>query len=180
MCSQLKFTNIRTREDLVIPQADDVNKIIQFPLKVYEGYNTSGKMESVFDFTNRQSSYYRHASEILGLVESNDRHRYKLTHKGEEYFKLPTEKRSNFICRLLLEFPIMNEIFLDISSDRDKSITKQDIIDLLKKKSDLTGSTLERRARTITSWFRWIRNNLGIVEVDRYGRIRISRQMSFN
>jgi hypothetical protein len=72
----------------------------------------------------------------------------------------------------------MNEIFLDISSDRDRSITKQHIIDLLKKKSDLTGSTLERRARTIRSWFRWIRNNLGIVEVDRYGRITISRQMS--
>src|SRR5919197_6331619 len=85
-----------------------------------------------------------------------------------------------FICRLLLEFPIMNEIFLDISSDRDRYVTKQHIIDLLKKKSDLTGSTLERRARTIRSWFRWIRNNLGIVEVDRYGRIRISRQLSFN
>jgi C-terminal AAA-associated domain len=172
-----QFTNISTREDLVIPQADDVNKIIQFPLRVYEGYNTSEKMENVFDFTNRQSSYYRHASEILGLVESDDQHRYKLTDKGEQYFKLPAEKRSNFICRLLLEFPIMNEIFLDLSSDRDKSITKQNIIELLKKKSDLTGSTLERRARTIRSWFRWIRNNLGIVEVDRNGRIRISRQM---
>jgi hypothetical protein len=116
----------------------------------------------------------------LGLVESEDRRRYKLTDKVEEYFKLSAEKRTNFICRLLLEFPIMNEIFLDISSDRDKSVTKQHIIDLLKKKSDLTGSTLERRARTIRSWFRWIRNNLGIVEVDRYGRIRISRQLRFD
>jgi hypothetical protein len=175
-----QFTDVRAREDLVIiPQADDVNKIIQFPLSVYEGCDTSGKMENVFGFTNRQSSYYRHASEILGLVESDDRHRYKLTDKAEEYFKLPAEKRSNFICRLLLEFPIMNEIFLDISSDRDKYVTKQHIIDFLKKKSDLTGSTLERRARTIRSWFRWIRNNLGIVEVDKYGRIRISRQLRF-
>jgi hypothetical protein len=113
-------------------------------------------------------------------VESDDRHRYKLTDKGEAYFKLSAEKRSKFVCRLLLEFPIINEIFLDISSDTDKSVTKQDIIDLLKKKSGLTGSTLERRARTIRSWFRWIRNNLGIVEVDRYGRIRISRQLRFD
>jgi hypothetical protein len=172
-----QFTDVRARKDLIIPQADDVNKIIQFPLSVYEGYDTSAKMENVFGFTNRQSSYYRHASEILGLVESDDKNRYKLTNKAEEYFKLSSEKRSNFVCRLLLEFPIINEIFLDISSDRDKSITKQNIIDLLKKKSDLTGSTLERRARTIRSWFRWIRNNLGIVEVDKYGRIRISRQL---
>ena len=74
----------------------------------------------------------------------------------------------------------MNEIFLDISTDHNKFITKQNIIDILKKKSDLTGSTLERRARTIRCWFRWIRNNLGIVEVDRYGRIRISRQLKLN
>jgi hypothetical protein len=71
----------------------------------------------------------------------------------------------------------MNEIFLDISSDYNSLVTKQNIIDLLKKKSNLTGSTLERRARTIRCWFKWIRNNLGIVEVDRYGRIRISRQL---
>jgi hypothetical protein len=55
-----QFTNIRTREDLVLPQADDVNKIVQFPLRVYEGYNTSEKMQSALDFTNCQSSYYRH------------------------------------------------------------------------------------------------------------------------
>jgi len=47
---------------------------------------------------------------------------------------------------------------------------------LLKKKSPLTGSTLGRRAQTIISWFKWIRNNLGIVEVNDNGEIRISRQ----
>jgi|SRR5215211_4171252 len=36
--------------------------------------------------------------------------------------------------------------------------------------------TLERRARTIRSWFRWIRNNLGLVEVDAAGNVRIDRQ----
>jgi uncharacterized protein DUF6997/uncharacterized protein DUF6996 len=62
-----QFTDVQARKDLIIiPQADDVNKIIQFPLRVYEGHDTSGKIESIFDFTNRQSSYYRHASEIFG------------------------------------------------------------------------------------------------------------------
>jgi hypothetical protein len=44
---------------------------------------------------------------------------------------------------------------------------------LLKKKSALTGSKLERRARTIRPGFRWIRNNLGIVEVDNGGSCRL-------
>lgn len=71
----------------------------------------------------------------------------------------------------------MNAIFLDLSTDPKKVITKQDIIDLLKRKSDIAGDTLSRRARTITSWFKWIRNNLGIVEVDTEGKIRLSSQM---
>ena len=47
---------------------------------------------------------------------------------------------------------------------------------LLRKKSHLTGSTLERRAKTIRIWFKWIRNNLGFLEVDDADNIRIDRQ----
>jgi hypothetical protein len=68
----------------------------------------------------------------------------------------------------------MNEIFIDICSDQNKTISKQEIIELLKK-SHLTGSTLERRARTIRTWFKWIRNNLGLVELYASGNIRIDR-----
>ena len=160
-----------------IPQADDVNKIIEFPLRVFDGYDTAKRMVDAFGFVNRQSSYYRHASEIFGLITVDKNNRYKLTNKGEEYLKLSAEKKSNFICRLLLEFPIINEIFIQISSDSDKVISKQDIIELLKRKSHLTGSTIGRRAQTIISWFKWIRNNLGIVDVSKEGSIRIARQM---
>ena len=60
-------------------------------------------------------------------------------------------------------------------SDKDKVVSKQDIILLLRKTSNLTGSTLERRTRTIISWFRWMRNNLGIVELDSKGDIIMSK-----
>ncbi|MGB8033013.1 MAG: AAA-associated domain-containing protein [Nitrososphaeraceae archaeon] len=123
--------------------------------------------------------YYRQASETLGLIKKQTG-KYELTDIAQRYLRLPTEKKAAFICKLLLEFPIMNKIFIDISSDHNKVITKQDIIKLLKEKSSLTGSTLERRARTIRSWFRWIRNNLGIVEVDKYGNIKVSRQMKLD
>ena len=46
---------------LNIPQADDVNKILQFPLRIFEGYDTSEKMMDAFGFVKRQSSYYMHA-----------------------------------------------------------------------------------------------------------------------
>lgn len=110
--SAKQFQNVSpVKEKIKIPQADKVEKIIQFPPRISEGYDTSEKMVGVFGFTIRQSSYYRHAAEILGLVR-NDRYKYTLTDKGEEYLKLPVEKKSSFICKLILEFP--NNSFYDI------------------------------------------------------------------
>lgn len=71
----------------------------------------------------------------------------------------------------------MHEIFLQISIDLTKTYNKQDIADLLRQKSHLTGSTLSRRAQTIISWFKWIRNNLGIVDVKKDNTIQIARQL---
>jgi hypothetical protein len=159
-----------------IPQADDVNKISEFPLRVFEGYDTADKIKHVFGFVNRQSSYYRQASEILGLVSRDIHGEYRLADRGEEYLRLPSQEKSHYLCKLLLEFPIVNDVFLDISIDTNKVIKKEHIIGLLKKYSHLSGSTLGRRAQTIISWFKWIRNNVGIVEVNDHGEIRISRQ----
>lgn len=181
---QIQLTNIIsvkqyqkvTPNKLDIPQADDVNKIIQFPFRVFEGYDTSEKMIDAFGFVRRQSSYYRQAAQILGLV-ALDNHHYKITDLGERYLKLPEHEKSSFICKLLLGFSIMNEIFLQISTDRTKVVSKEEIIEMLRNKSHISGSTLGRRAQTIISWFKWIRNNLGIVEVSKEGNIRISTQM---
>ncbi len=171
------YQNVRpSNSKKEIPQADDVNKISEFPLRVFEGYDTADKIKHAFRFVNRQSSYYRQASEILDLVSRDQGGKYKLTHRGQEFLQLPSERKSHYLCKLLLEFPIVNEVFLDISINTNKVIHRRHIVELLKKNSDLTGSTLTRRAQTIISWFKWISNNLGIVEVNNNGDIRISRQ----
>jgi hypothetical protein len=68
----------------------------------------------------------------------------------------------------------MNEIFLKVIMERNKVISINDIIQIIKKRSYLQGTTLARRTRTIVSWFKWIRNNLGLIEVDRVGNISSS------
>ncbi len=99
------YQNISPIENKInIPQADDVNKIIQFPLRVFEGYDTSQKMIDAFGFVKRQSSYYRQAAQILGLVEL-DKNRYKLTASGEEYLRLPAEKNPALSVNCFLSFP---------------------------------------------------------------------------
>ena len=122
---------------------------------MFEGYDTSDKMTEAFGFVNRQSSYYRHAAQLIGLV-TMDRNKYKLTESGEEFLKLPQEKKSSYVCKLLLEFKIINRIFLEISVDKSKIISRNDIIQILRQCSNITGSTLGRRAQTIISWFRWM------------------------
>jgi hypothetical protein len=163
-----------------IPQADEVNKIIEFPLRVFEGYDTEEKIKHAFGFVNHQSSYYRQASEILGLVSKDKEWKYKLTDRGEQFLRLPSQQKSQYLCKLLLEIPIINEVFLDVSIDPSKTIGKQTIIGMLKKYSHLSRSTLGRRTQTIISWFKWIRNNFGIVEVNDNGEIRISRETRIN
>ncbi len=163
------------KEKLKIPQADDLNKIIEFPFRVAEGMDTAQKAAKYFDFAKRQSSYYREATEILGLVELRG-NRYYLTDKGEQYIRLPTPIRMKYFCKLLLEFPVINQIFLNLSLERDKPVTRNDIVEILRQNSRLTGSTLGRRAQTIGAWFRWMHHNVGLVEVSK-DKVAFSRQL---
>ncbi len=158
------------------PQADSVSKIMEFPFRVSEGYDTAQKMTEAFGFVERQSSYYRAAAEELGLI-TLDGNRYRLSSTGESFVKLPTDKRVDEMCKLLLRYPIVNTIFNDISSDPDRVFTRAEIVALLKRSSKISGSTLPRRAQTIVAWFKWIRNNLGLVEVGTDGSIRVAKQI---
>lgn len=164
------YQNISPSPKLIyIPQADDVNKIMLFPFMVSEGNDTAKKMVEAFAFDIRQSSYYRQAAEILGLIKK-EKGIYRITPKGESLILLSATEKSNYMCRLLLDFPILNEIFLVVTAEM-RRFSRQDIIQLLKTKSQITGSTLRRRTQTVVAWFRWIKNNVGLIDVERDGTI---------
>ena len=103
-----EYQHVRREDKKEVPQADDVNKISDFPLRVSEGYDTAEKIKNAFGFVNRQSSYNRHAAEILGLVSKDNRWRYKVTDIGEKYLCLSSKQKSQYLCKLLLEFPVIN------------------------------------------------------------------------
>jgi hypothetical protein len=54
---------------------------------------------------------------------------------------------------------------------RRKRFSKQDIVNLLTSKSHIKGATLLRRTQTIIAWFRWIKNNVGLVNVQGDGTV---------
>jgi len=150
----------------VVPQADDINKVLEFPFKVAEGLDNAKAIAAYFAFDKRQSSYYREATEAIGLVTLRDG-RYELTDRGREYVRLPPEKRNQYFLRLVLELPIMHETLLEVLQAGRKGLGLAEIAAIIRGRSHLTGSVPRRRAQTVLAWFRWVERSLGIVRVHR-------------
>ena len=123
-------------------------------------------MATYFDFTQRQSSYYRQAAEMLGLVEMKA-NRYFLTSVGRSFVSLATPDRIRAMTELLFKHRIMQGVLKRLISSPEKPVTREDITATISRMSALTGTTLPRRAQTILSWFRWMQTNFGLVVVEK-------------
>ena len=143
----------------LIPQANDLDKVIELVFKVSEGRNDYQQIAAHFAFDRRQSSYYREAAEALGLVRSKTG-KYILTKIGEELVSLPTENRHLFIVSLLADFHLIKRS-LDIIESED-ILTKRHVMDLIHKSSSLSGTTISRRADSLFAWLKWIGAHTGI------------------
>lgn len=145
----------------LVPQANDLDKVIELVFKVSEGLNNYRAVADYFKFNERQSSYYREAAEALGLVTSKDS-KYLLTDIGGELTQLPAEKRNLFMAELVSDFKLVKEA-LDML--REKKILKQrDFEKLIGKNSKLSGSTIPRRAASLMAWFKWIAETTGSIQ----------------
>jgi hypothetical protein len=147
------------------PQANDIAKVQELPLRVAEGLNDSAQMAKYFKFTLRQSSYYRDAAQALGFVELDNQNKYQLTLLGQRYVKLPVHKRNRLFAERVLRHPIFKEILDRLADEKVESITKKQIAEIIREMTKLSGSTPMRRASTILNWFKWLETALGIVVV---------------
>ena len=154
----------KSEKGAIVPQADDIEKVLELPLLVAEGLDNSAVIAEHFGFDRRQSSYYREAAQALGLV-ALENSSYVLTDVGRGYVQLPANERNELVCRLLLELPVMNEVLVYLLSKSTKRITKAEVASIIERISHLSGTTPARRAQTVFAWFRWIEKRLGIVRV---------------
>lgn len=142
----------------LIPQANDLNKVIELVFKTSEGFNDYRQIAGYFDFNERQSSYYREAAEALGLVFA-EKGKYHLTEAGEVLVKLPAERRNFFVAELLSDFDLVKN-GLDILKNKGE-LQMKDIQEIISAHSNLSGSTIPRRASSLMSWFKWIAESTG-------------------
>jgi len=146
----------------VIPQANDLDKVAELAFRVSKGLNNATKIAEYFEFDRRQSSYYREATESLGLIVLKG-NQYVLTDVGKQFVNLSVFERNKMLCRLLFELPLFNQIMKELYLKRRVSI--QEIAEIIQKNSSLSGSTLIRRAQSIMAWFKWVQERLGILIV---------------
>jgi len=155
----------------LIPQANDINKIIELVFKVSEGTNNYRDVASYFEFDERQSSYYREAAEALGLVVSEDG-KYQLTNIAKELVQLPADKRNLYFAELLAGFNLVKNALESLKAKG--TLQQADMEKLIAKSSNLTGSTIPRRAGSLMAWMRWMSEATGSFSIEDDG-FRLSK-----
>lgn len=148
----------------VIPQANDLEKVIKFVFKVAEGLSDASVIAEYFGFDARQSSYYREAAESLGLVAFKN-FKYELTEIGRHLVSLESQERNIFFAKVLAGSSLIKEGMDILKSGRE--LTKQDIENIIASRGTLSGTTIPRRASSLLAWYKWIAENTGTISIDK-------------
>lgn len=175
---QLPTTSVSHVDDLidtrfttgtdVVPQADDLNRIIELLDMINNGQQTAQEVAESFDFNQRQSHYYREAAEYLGLVEDS-RGRYQLTPHGQQIVVADVQKKREFLARSIVNSWIFAEL-IDRARRRPEKIFRVEDIDQIIASATkgstqrYNNSTIPRRRRTIVAWIRWLSEQFACFE----------------
>ncbi len=161
------------REHVTAPQADNLEKVKNLIEIVGLGLRSSSDVAKKLRMDPRQSSYYREAAEVLGFL--NARKPYTLTDVGRQFLLSDDTVKLKLMVGALLRVPIIAHTVASLQSRVVTSVTRQDLEDLVKRASNVRGTTVKRRAQTILAWMRWMGDNHGILSVER-DTIRLQAQ----
>lgn len=143
----------------IVPQADDLNKILELLTLINGGQNTVTDIADHFVFDVRQSSYYGEAAEFLGLITRN-RGIFELTERGFQFVSTEPSRQQLYIAKLVINTWFFKELLRRAKRKGYFTILDiQDLIEAVEKESGdkrYTQSTVGRRIKTIASWIRWI------------------------
>jgi len=143
----------------IVPQADDLNKILELLTLINSGQNTVTDVADHFVFDVRQSNYYGEAAEFLGLITRN-RGVFELTERGFQFISTDPSRQQLFIAKLVINTWFFKELLRRAKRKGYFTILDiQDLIEAVEKENGdrrYTQSTVGRRIKTIVSWVRWI------------------------
>ena len=149
----------------IVPQADDLNKVLELLTVVNDGQGTVNDISDHFVFDTRQSNYYGEAAEYLGLIVRRRGEAFDLTIRGVEFLTTPPEHQQTYIAKVVVNSWVFRAL---IKRMRRKGYVTEDDVDAViasAKNPDGTPhyshTTISRRRQTIMSWTRWLTEQIG-------------------
>ncbi len=148
------------------PQADNLGFIYQvFTEFPKEGMNRNSFGER-YGISDRQGAYYLNAVCFLELADKKGKNVY-LSKRGEIIQSLDEPFRKKVFQLAIFENEFIRDTYQKCK-DKEKNEQKEIIMILLAGTFGISEeATKERRARTLTSWYRWLRHQEFYIE-ERY------------
>lgn len=152
------LSNCKAVTGIPVPQADDLNKVIDLLSYLANGDADKSEIAQFFEFDERQGDYYANAALYIGLVSRN-RSLFSLTDAGKEIVKAENKTNRNLlVAKAILQTSLFNDLF-QLYLRQNRIITDEQIIVRLEEEG-LTGSTPKRRKSTTKSWLHWVASTL--------------------
>ena len=150
---------------MMVPQADDVVKIIDIPLGIANGANTVAGAAKRYSFNKRQALYYFEAAEMLGLAVPT-KGKYALSALGKQYVAFGFPERKLLLIRRMIALEVSTRILIELVANPKHSLSHRDIEGLVATDAKLSRTTVKRRVHTLLNWFRWIGQETRVFKVD--------------
>lgn len=143
--------------NIPFPQADTFYRVLDFINVLNDSEMKINEIAELYEFDERQGSYYSAAARYLGFVE-NVHGGYKLTETGKKLMKLDHKSKNLNIVKAIIShkpFYLALEQYLT-----NGDISNKQIAEVILKESPKVNSleTAKRRAQSVSSWVRWIIN----------------------
>lgn len=146
-------------EGIPVPQADDLNKVIDLVAFLVDNPSDKFAIAEHFEFHERQGDYYGNASCYISLTIKEGVF-FKVTEIGKKLSTLQNRENRNIaVVQAILQTRLFNDL-VRLYFDQGKDISDQQIINRIAQEEGLSGSTPARRKSTIRSWLMWVVTNL--------------------
>lgn len=162
----LREITIKVEPKVSFPQADSFERVINLCEQLNKNESLGKKyITQLYNFADRQSSYYTDAGIYLGLVykyndknHQDDKIRFSLTENGKKLFNFSISNRQLEFVKLILSHLAFNKA-LTLYFDKNSPPIESEVVKIMKESGlyrIVKDSTFERRASTISGWINWI------------------------
>ena len=149
--------------NITFPQANQFERVIAImSLEKSSDLQSDDILMSILDnITYRQVQYYLSACEYLGLI--NDNRTY--TEMGEMIRNLSYSEKIIQLARVVIADPIIGTVYLT-ERLHQMEMSVEEIAHIISKYYQLSDAVYRRRAQTVVSWLRWLKENFQDTEAE--------------